>query len=356
MIALKDFLHRAITDHGHKPTEWAHDRTKYVNASSVWYCARKQKADMAATPKDTGGETPEAWGVFARGHFVEDWLAQTLDRAQVAEYGGAKVGLAFYRTGDNQVSLTNDELMVSATPDGFMFYMGETVYLEIKSVDPRINVKAAPKPAHRAQVQFGMAIHNERCLKDGTTDMMVHRAMIIYVDASNFSNITIHEVVLDEIEAGALMDRAAMIHAADIWLDLEAEGAMDGGRECRTCPHMEDCSASRVEAVKTSTSAELPATDQSTLNALVAEYGAEQAVAGTAKENADALKREIEAVMEANSCNFAEVAAGKVRRSTVSGRTTYDTKQAIEDGVDLEPYRKTSNGGVRTTITVGSDA
>lgn len=338
-MTLTDFISDAIAEHGHKPTEWQHDRSAFVSASTVGTCARKQKRAM------TDPEQPQdRWGFLERGHNVEAWLVDVLKRAEIAGEGGELAGLTFHKVGDDQETLIDDDLKISATPDGFLTYWNEHVYLEIKSIDPRVSLDG-PKETHKTQVQFGMELAH-RC-----SDFAPERAIIIYVDASDYQNISVFEIQRDPVEAQALIDRAAMIHAAGEWTDLAAEGADLGGFECRTCPYASECAEARIAAVETAGDGEyLDSDTRDQLEALADEWSDWDSRKKAAADMADKLSGRIRVMLGEHDVSHAETDRYSVKLSTIKGRVTYDTKAMIADGHDLSDYEKVGNGSVRLNI------
>jgi len=223
-----------------EPQQWpiitgqALDRSKYVTASEIGQCSRKIKFDKLALV--ASGYSPEVgttvnpnddWGYFERGHNVESWVIDLLNKGWNKKAGELR------HTGINQVSFTADNQ--SGTPDGAIFRKATIGALEIKSIDPRTNVTRLPRLNHIDQT-----IQN--------TDLMAHHyeleagdSFLIYVDASNYKKIQEFRVPFDADHATRLEEKANRIMEAASPADLKAEGMfMDKG--CDYCAHTAACS------------------------------------------------------------------------------------------------------------------
>jgi len=208
------------------------DRTKYVTASEIGYCARKIKLDKIAML--AGGYTAEAgtimssadeWGFFERGHNVEAWAVETIKRATNED---------LRYTGKDQVSFTCG--VQSGTPDGVFFHENASAFtvLEIKSVDPRTNFNKLPKFAHVDQVMQNADIIAE------SLDLVPLGGEILYVDASNYKNMRQISIEYDLEHAAKLEKRAELIMSTERPEDLKPEGIyLD---HCKFCAHTAVCS------------------------------------------------------------------------------------------------------------------
>ena len=342
------FLADVVGIYGYQPKAWGHKRWLYVSASQIGMCAKRQGYMRERGGQELDAERPDAWGLFARGDVGEDWMCGVFDRAQLAEHGGPKLGLAFSAIGKNQVTIIDEINRLSATPDGIMWIGAEPILLEIKTVDPRVSL-AAPKPTHWRQVMFAMA------LMARVHSIKPKRAVIIYLDASNYANVTAFDVDFDPIEGDALIDRAMMIHATATD-DLEPEGVFDGGSECKTCDFAAQCRAAQVDRVKRAeASAPIDEDDLASLDDLAAQREAAAQMEGEAKRLKDSATNQIRMMLDDRGLSFAQTPGFAIRQSVTKGREACDWRQAVEDGVDLSAYVSVGNGYPRLTVRKVAD-
>jgi CRISPR/Cas system-associated exonuclease Cas4 (RecB family) len=288
-------------------------------------------------------ERPDAWGVFARGDTGEDWVAGVFDRAQLAEHGGPKLGLAFSATGKHQVTVIDEINKLAATPDGIMWLGSEPILLEIKTIDPRVNLNG-PRPTHVRQVMFAMA------LMARVHSIKPKRAVILYVNCGNYADVEAFDIDYDEVEGDALIDRAKRIHAATLD-DLQPEGVFDGGNECKTCDFAAQCKAYQVERVeRAEASADIDDDDLASLDDLAAQREAAAQMEGEAKRLKESATNQIRMLLDDRGLSFAQTPGYSIRQSVTKGRETCDWRQAVEDGVDLSDYVSVGNGYPRLTV------
>jgi len=348
MDNVADFVTDLIGLYGYQPKEWAHRREQYVSASQIGLCELRQYFMRQRGGVEMDASAPAAWGVFARGDTGEEWVAAVLDRAQLAEHGGPRLGLAFSATGKNQVTIIDEDRRLAATPDGIMWLGSDPVLLEIKTIDPRVSLDA-PKPAHWRQVMFAMALMAD------VHSIKPKRAVVLYVDCSNYANVTAFDVVFDPIEGGALIDRALRIHASGPD-DLQAEGVLDGGGECKTCDFAAQCKAYQVERVERA-DATGPVDDATAdeLDDLAAQREAATQMEGEAKRIKESATNQIRMMLDDLGVSYAKTPGYSIRQSVTKGREVCDWRQAIEDGVDLSDYVSVGNGYPRLTIRKAKD-
>ncbi len=213
------------------------DRTNYVTASNVGYCARKVKLDLekAREAKRKGAivgitksdSSNPAWGMFERGHNVEEWVVRQLELGW-GTHGSEAFELRY--TGDRQVSFVGD--IQSGTPDGLAIGNDAFWTIEIKSLDPRTNFGKLPKPPHVMQCVQNMD------LVSASIGLQPLGAKLLYIDASNYSIMKQSNIEWSEIEAQEVEDRANNIYDTDA-KDLEPEGLTLG--HCRFCDHTALC-------------------------------------------------------------------------------------------------------------------
>lgn len=329
--------------YGYQPKDWTHRRELYVSASQIGLCEMRQYFMAQRGPVQIDNERPEAWGVFARGDTGEEWVAGVFDRAQLAEHGGPRLGLAFSSTGKHQVTVIDEINKLAATPDGIMWLGSEPILLEIKTIDPRVSLDG-PKPAHHRQVMFAMA------LMARVHSIKPTRAVILYVDCSNYANVTAFDVDYDEVEGDALIDRAKRIHTATLD-ELQPEGVYDGGNECKTCDFAAQCKAYQVERVeRAEASAPIDDGDLTDLDDLATQREAAIQMEGEAKRLKESATNQIRMLLDDRGLSYAKTPGWTIRQSVTKGRETCDWRQAVEDGVDLSDYVSVGNGYPRLMV------
>ena len=342
------FVTELVNLYGYQPKDWTHRRELYVSASQIGLFEMRQFYMMQRGPVQIEDERPDAWGVFARGDTGEEWVAGVFDRAQLAEHGGPRLGLAFSATGKHQVTVIDEINKLAATPDGIMWLGSEPILLEIKTIDPRV-ILDGPKPAHHRQVMFAMA------LMARVHSIKPRRAVLLYVDCSNYANVTAFDVDYDEVEGDALIDRAKRIHTATLD-DLQPEGVYDGGNECKTCDFASQCKAYQVERVeRAEASAPIDDGDLSDLDDLAAQREAAIQMEGEAKRLKESATNQIRMMLDDRGLNYAKTPGWTIRQSVTKGRETCDWRQAVADGVDLSDYVSVGNGYPRLTIKKAKD-
>ena len=269
--------------------------------------------DKSDHPKDVGYKN--RWGFLERGHNVEYWLSNLINGLN-KNYA---FNCSFWYWGDNQVTLVDGKL--SATSDGLLSlnrsystsakHFGESetgttddpdddeVAIEIKSIDPRSNL-SEPKEDHVVQVQVQMDLYHKK------TDHRPDRGWIIYVNASDYQDITMFEIRYDPTVADAVRGRVAKIFSnLDNPKKLLAEGKYTG--ECDYC--------------KTK---------------------------GFVEEEIKMLMHEVGCGVVSGSCDGTGF---KVKLTTVAGRKKLDTAQIEDIGIDLSPFYIDGKESERLTIS-----
>jgi hypothetical protein len=185
-----------------RPTRkrWKHDRKQTVGASEVGSCIRQVWYNKHGYPE----ERAPSWGPATRGNVIEAWARARLRAA------GFQV---------ENVQRTLIEPPLSATLD--MTIDGMPV--DLKSFDPRI---ADPvRQRHRLQLQVQMGLTGAA------------RGLLLYVNASDFSDLREAELEAEPATFKAMQARAATIlNAAE---PPEREGRWTG--DCRWCPFQAEC-------------------------------------------------------------------------------------------------------------------
>lgn len=239
-----------------KATEktWKHDRADTVGASEVFDCLRKvwfrkvgAKMGIKQDPDDP--ENPNSWGAARRGDLLEQHYVVPAVRNYLENLHGVKL-----RFGGKQQktlfkgrnSATPDGLITGLEADALMDYGipdigSDCIVLEIKSVDPRVNVEHA-KDIHLGQVQQQMGLIHEK------TNYRPVYAVILYVNASFLDQITPHIVRFDEEVWAAAQTRAGMVYDAQSAEVMLPEGRFMP-RACAFCEYTEACRDATIASI-----------------------------------------------------------------------------------------------------------
>src|SRR5262249_10834207 len=107
--------------------------------------------------------------------------------------------------------------------------------VEMKSLDPRYGRHKLPKAPHVPQTitQLGMIRK--------ATKFRPEWGVVIYVDASDYFNFSVHPVQWDERAFQSLVKRASKILSVSDPAQLAPEGKIAGGSECSECPFVKQC-------------------------------------------------------------------------------------------------------------------
>lgn len=234
---------------------WAHDRSETVGASEAFDCLRKvwfRKVGVtkfAVTPDADDPENPDSWGAMRRG----DLLEQSYVVPAVRHYLKNLPGIKFLFAGADQKTLFSGRN--SATPDGLITGLesdalanydipdieADCIVIEIKSIDPRVNVEHA-KDIHLGQVQVQMGLIREE------TPFKPVYAVILYVNASFLDQVTPHVVRFDPEALAAAKLRAKMIYDATSAQEVLPEGRFMS-RACAFCEFTEACMAATIASI-----------------------------------------------------------------------------------------------------------
>lgn len=239
---------------------WSHDRGLTVGASEVFGCLRanwfkkrsKDFMDAVLVGQNDDGvdvfetrprypvdeDDTESWGATKRGdlieaHFVVPAVRDHLPGRAKLLFAGAGQQTLF--VGHN--SATPDGLIIGLDADALVDYGiedigSDCVMLEMKSIDPRVNLREE-KSIHFGQVQIQMGIIRE------LTEHKPNFAVILYVDASFMDNIKVFIVKFDENEWRVAKDRAATVFEIDDPAEIRPEGKIDG--TCEYCSYQRSC-------------------------------------------------------------------------------------------------------------------
>lgn len=234
------------------------DRTATIGGSEIGGCARQVGYKKSSTPPDAG--YVESQGFAARGNVMEDNVIVPVVRSAVEKLGGSLL----WAGQAEQMRLVNTVRKVSVTPDGLAINMpfdclasfgvkditngtaktGE-IYFEFKSIDPRVAAHKLPKDNHVDQVNLGMGMVRETEFEDGIL-YQPNYAVIVYVNASDYSEITVIVIAFDEEGyKGQLLRAKNIMNAAAegplVVETLRPEGKIAGGGDCKYCAFSKRC-------------------------------------------------------------------------------------------------------------------
>ncbi len=310
-----------------------HDRNLTLGGSEVGMCIRRSWFAKHGEPTDP--DYIEGWGFFARGHLVEDWVVNIITE-------GMPSGAEYLYTGGRQTTLIDGQ--VSATPDGlYVTEDGEEVVVEIKSLDPRSNMDK-PKEQHIFQAQLQIELFNK------LTNHSPNRAVLIYVNASDFSQILQHEVERDEETLLQAHRRAKQVFTSNDPSLLHAEGAW--GDECRYCGYTEGCGNAVINSYPSDKTPTLPLELEEELEEMVMERNNTDLEIKELTVEKKQIEEEIKTFLREHNTKGAKNDLWSVSYSLVNGRKSLDTKAVEDAGINLEPFYKSGRQGERLTIRV----
>lgn len=312
-----------------------YDRKAYGNASEIGGCIRAQWY-----ARNLEGQPDQEWGYARRGQHAERYVIESLRAANVIMDG----------VGDEQFSIQDDELKLSCTPDGVIFDPEREKWkgLEIKSIDPRTNIGKLPKPEHVTQLDISMGLFNKHKLKPAQPRL--ESGIILYIDASNFNLIYQFEIKHDHRVLNRMATRAKRLLRARSAEPLDREGLKTN--QCRYCPFKGPCGVPDNPSPAQSQQATVSRSNRgSGLHMVVSDYWTAKQDEEDAKTRKEAAKADIMAEMEKRKTKSLPVGEFTVDLKDVAGRTTYDTKRAEADGIDLSAYKKVGAPSVRLDVT-----
>lgn len=302
------------------------DRSKYLNASTADSCIRRQWYERNRPPVE------QDWGFARRGKQGELYLVDCLRAA----------GVETAYMGDQQVSITSEEHMISATPDGFIWRDGECVATEFKTIDPRTNKSRLPKAGHVTQLQICM----ELARRQEDDYPAPERGVIVYMDASNYNDIVEFEVKRDQGILDRLAPRAKAMLGARKVDRLDREGRRTG--ECKLyggCPFAAECGVEIEGEATVSRGNRGSALDEAVQTYVMAVADMDAASARKA-DAAETIKSEMV------DRNARELVVGNhmINLTEVAGRVTVDWKKAEAAGIDLGAFKRIGQPSERLTV------
>jgi CRISPR/Cas system-associated exonuclease Cas4 (RecB family) len=302
---------------------WSVDRSKYLNASEALSCIRKQWF-----AKHEPSTAAEDWGFARRGTHGEKYVVEML-RAS---------GLELMFAGEDQESVADEELRISATPDGVLFNAsGAHIALEIKTIDPRTNRSNLPRAGHVAQIQIAMELLRK------IRGLDVGHGILVYMDASNFNELHPFEIQRDPEILSSMSLRAGQVLRTRNVDRLDREGRSDGS--CKKCPYADRCGVDLTEAKAFTRS-----NRGSQLDTIVQRYVEIKETQDELSEEKDKIAEEIKEELRKRNTASTVVGNIEVELMTVSGRSSLDQKAMEKAGIDLAPFKKIGLPSERLTV------
>lgn len=346
------------------------DRMATIGGSEIGGCARQIGYKKSGTPVDN--DYVETQGFAARGNVMEDNALVPVVRRAVEAVGGKLL----WAGQAEQMRLVNEVKQVSTTPDGLAINMprdclakygvaditngdgykfGE-VYVELKSIDPRVSEAKLPKDAHVDQVNLGMGLVRDTDFGDGVV-YQPNYAIIVYMNASDYSIITVSVVAFDPegyrgqlLRAKNLMTAAASGPAAVE--ALRPEAAIAGGKDCAYCAFSKRCLGYTALVPKYAQTPDKKVVKKiRKLAGMLKSTGDKIDVLKKKSQTAEADLKET--LIEART-KFVEAEGVKVNWSVSSGQERFDTdaakKKLVELGLDLKDFIKVTKPSERLNV------
>ncbi len=327
------------------------DRSKTVGASEVGQCLRKTFWLKHENDVDKGvardPEYTETWGARTRGSVFEEhfWVPALKTRfGNRLKYAGSK-----QRTlTDGQLSATPDGLLVNLTREEKMAAetRADCLVVECKTIDPRANLPAArPQNTFQTQVQMG--------LFRKLTPHQPERAVLSYTDTSFWSETKEFVFKYDESVFQSAVNRANRVFYAGAGKDLDPEGWIAGGAECKFCPFTKACGVERR-------SLPYAEPDDPPDPQFIAEIKDMAQLYLDAKAELDADEAIVRRMQNDIKDRLREKGIKKIKGVLswveVKGRTNYDTKAMLAElkrrNIDTDQYESLGEPSDRLTITL----
>lgn len=302
-------------------------RASYMNASEADTCIRKQWY-MKNQPEKAD---EQSWGYARRGSWGELYMVKMLKLANV------DLRLA----GEEQLSIQCDDTMISATPDGIVVDHEAKVLIgaEFKTIDPRTKKANLPKTEHVTQLQAGMDLVDAYRDQFDLPDYPFSHGVILYMDASNYDDITECRVEYVEGRTDEMHPRAKRLLGAKSATRLPREGKIAGGYECNNrCSFKAICGVDVAPTEGSTPSGK--GRNKTVLDRAVATFWDAKITADEADKEKAACAELIKEELRKRGIAEIEVGGRQVQLQTVAGRTSFDKKAAEKAGLDLRPFEK----------------
>jgi hypothetical protein len=334
--------------------DWKHDRRDTVGASEVFDCLRKvffrkRSKDLVkegAPLYPTDPDYDPSWGATERGNIIEEHFVVPAVRDNMP--GTAKLlmaGKAQKTLFHGRNSGTPDGLIVGLERDALAKYGiddigSDCIVLEIKSIDPRVNLREE-KDIHHGQTQAQMGMIRQ------LTEYKPNYSIVLYIDASFLDNRKVFVVPFDAHAWGVAQKRANRVWETKDPADIMAEGKLDGG--CEHCEYQNACALVTIGSIPPDRLKEMEEQDVEAVEPFIDDWdrlkNASDEAAAAFEEHKLKLK---EALKGLNSRKIAKKDGKKslwsVSWYSQNGKKSIDVKRLVEEnGIDATPYEKTGD-------------
>jgi CRISPR/Cas system-associated exonuclease Cas4 (RecB family) len=337
---------------------WKYDRNKTLGASEAFGCIRKAWFGKNGTERDVDYE--DSWGATHRGDLIENHLVvPALQHGLSRQVPNAKL----LGAGNDQTTILDKSGRSSATPDGLIINLdrdalskygvddieSDCIVLEIKSIDPRVNLQQE-KSIHAGQVQQQLGIIRQR------TKFRPVYAAILYVDASFHDSIKVFCVRYDQKRWDAAQSRAELLFRTKDPGHLRPEGKFDDS--CKHCQFRRACAAATIGAIpeKTSDRDTMKRPEDQALRGLIAERERLRKEADQATSNLEEKNEEVREHLKSMGRRSAQGDGWRVSWYGQDGRATIDKARLSADtGINLDDYMNKGTPFDVLRVTVSED-
>lgn len=359
MSTILDFAGMFDAYVGTQEKVWKYDRKRTLGASEAFGCIRKAWFEKNDAVKDDDYE--DKWGATHRGDLIENHLV-----VPAVLYGLKRQApkAKLLGAGSDQTTILDRRRLNSATPDGLITGLskdalknygiddieGDCILLEIKSIDPRVNLQQE-KTIHAGQCQQQLGIVRQR------TKFKPMYAVIVYVDASFHDNIRVFTIRYDERKWEAAQKRAELLFKTTDPGLLRPEGKFDDS--CKYCPFTRVCSAATIGSIppKSSDRDTMQQPEDSVLRELVVEHERLRAEKDKATADYESKRQEIKEHLATTKKRGERHSGWSVNWFSQGGKKKLDEERLKEDlGVDsLDDYKTEGSGFDKLVIQVKED-
>lgn len=349
--------------------KWASDRRLTVGASEVGACIRKTALEKHAQRhgREPDGDYVDSRGAADRGSAYESEIWNNAVRRHRPE------GSRLLFCGEDQetlyvgkyLSATLDSLFVNL-PRDCLAHVGiddlgpqdgkdsplGCIVVDAKSVDPRVNLKGAPKDQHTFQIHAQIG---------AVRDQTIYRPLvgiITYTNASFFDDIQEFYVRFDPKVFAAAGQRAERAMTANDLSALPPEGKIAGGKECENCSWQRACAEISGQAMpdKEAKGVKLPADQEQALELLAMDVARHGAVEEAAYEQKRAAQFQVKEMLKlAGTRKYSFPSGLKISWSSSIGRMAIDDAAydaaAKAAGVNKEDFSKAGIPSDRLVVT-----
>jgi len=345
----------------HNVRDWSgHNRADTVGASEISQCARKTVYLKHNQPLDKTYK--QDYGALERGHNVEAWVVEQLRAALKDHPEGLRLDLA----GDAQQTMVIGAQ--SATPDGIFVApqpiiavplrfdeLGRVIedaivdqlYLEVKSIDPRaFDGLKEPKIEHVSQAIQGMSILRR------VGQYMPSYAVILYVNASFYSERKLYYVMYDEEYAQRLTRRASEIMYERSLSNLPRQEGLyiNEGNECQYCAFKKECTKAAVSMIPKDKKAAPPGVAEK-IEPLIQQYAQANDGKKFAEHETGRISEDVKQILQEAGTKSVRTPSGSVSYFSMKTPTRVSQDKLLAAGIDPTPFLEGGELYPRLTIT-----